>query len=806
MTASVTALPAEKITQEIADDLLPFTSTAELEPFVGVLGQDRAVNAIQFGVAMKRSGYNIFVMGDTSTGRSSYVRDYLKSEGKRQQTPDVWCYVNHFTNPREPKAMALKPDEANVFKQHIDDLIDQLLATFPAALEHPTYQQKKSAIDYVFNRRYDKAIESVEREAHKRGVAVYRDSSAISFTPMRDGKALDETEFAQLSEQERDAFHDDIAQLEQMLGEQLSELPQWKRESSDALRQLNQETIQRAIAPLMQPLRQAFNDHHSVMAYLDDMEAHLPRLVLEELIDERLLELREEYVKRSSLRESLLPNVTTYHEANSGAPVVYESHPSYGNVFGRIEYTNEQGALVTSYQKISSGALHKANGGYLILDAEKVLSEPWVWDALKRALQAHTLKMESPYSEMGLLNTTSLVPETLPLDVKIVLVGSRQVYYLLQEYDEDFRRLFRTVVDFDSDLPLTHENIDGYARLLKSRVSEQGFADIAQPAIKRMLRYSARLAEQQNTISACLGDQFDLLAEADFLRQLAQDSLIESEHIERALKAKKERTGRVYDKLFQQMLDGTVLLETSGHAIGKINGLTVMALADTSFGSPARITTTVYPGHQGVVDIEREVALGQAIHSKGVMIISGFLGNRYAQHFPLAITAHIAMEQSYGYIDGDSASLAELIALISALIHQPIAQSYAITGSVNQYGEVQAIGGVNEKIEGFYRLCAARGLTGEQGVIIPSANAVNLILDDDVVNAVKAGQFHIHCVKHADQAMEIVLQRPAGEVNQDGTFPDNTINGDIIKRLRAIAELSDMPVKKRKKALKKKVR
>lgn len=803
MTQLVTALPHEKITQMLSDDLLPFTTTAELDPFVGVLGQDRAVNAIQFGVAMQRSGYNIFVMGDTGTGRSSYVRDYLKSEGKRQKTPDVWCYVNNFHNPREPRAMALKPDEANVFKQHIDELIDQLLATFPAALEHPTYQQKKSAIDYIFNRRYDKAIETVEREAHKRGVAVYRDASAISFTPMRDGKALDETEFAQLNEQERDAFHDDIGQLEQMLGEQLSELPQWKRESSNALRQLNQETIKEAIAPLLIPLRQVFNDHTSVTEYLDDMEAHLPRLVLEELVDERLLELREEYVKRSSLQELLLPNVTTFHDANSGAPIIHESHPSYGNLFGRIEYTNEQGALVTNYQKITAGALHKANGGYLVLDAEKVLSEPWVWDALKRALQAHTLKMESPYAEMGLLNATSLVPATLPLDVKIVLIGSRQVYYLLQEYDEDFRRLFRTVVDFDSDLVLSAENLNGYARLLKSRIIEQGFADLAQPAVKRMLRYSARLAEQQDTISACLGDQFDLLAEADFLRQLAQDSLIEAQHIDRALKAKKERTGRVYDKLFQQMLDGTVLLETSGHAIGKINGLTVMALGDTSFGSPARITTTVYPGNQGVVDIEREVALGQAIHSKGVMIISGFLGNRYAQQFPLAITAHIAMEQSYGYIDGDSASLAELIALISALIHQPIAQSFAITGSVNQYGEVQAIGGVNEKIEGFYRLCVARELTGQQGVIIPAANAVNLVLDDDVVNAVKAGTFHIHCVQNVDQAMELLLQRPAGHVNNDGSFPDNTINGDIIKRLRAIAELSDAPTKQRNKAQKK---
>ncbi|MEK9710931.1 MAG: ATP-binding protein, partial [Thalassolituus sp.] len=645
-SASPQSIPHTLATQTIHPESLTFSTTAELEPYHGVLGQERAVNAIQFGVAMERPGYNIFVMGDNGTGRSSYVRDYLKSEAKRQATPDVWCYVNNFSNPREPRALALLPQEASDFTQRVNDLIDQLLASFPAVLEHPTYQQKKSAIDYTFNRRYDKAIETVEREAHKRGVAVYRDSSAISFTPMRDGKALDETEFAQLSEEERDEFHNDIAELEQMLSDQLAELPQWKRESSNELRRLNQETIRAAITPLLEPIRTAFAQHEPILDYLGEMEEHLPSLVLEELVEERLMDLREEYAKRSSLEDSLLPNIATHHKADSGAPVVYEPHPTYANLFGRIEYNSEQGALVTNYHRIAPGALHKANGGYLILDAEKLLSEPMVWDALKRALQSHELKMESPYSEIGLINTTSLVPGTIPLNFKLVLIGSRNIYYLLQEYDDDFKRLFRTLVDFDSDIPLTESHIQAYAKLLKSRIDEQKFADMSKTAVERMVRHSARLAEQQDTLSALIGDQFDLLAEADFIRKLAQDDLITEVHIDRALAAKQERTGRVYDKLFEQMLDGTVLLETQGQAIGKINGLTVMSLGDSSFGSPARITATVYPGSKGVVDIEREVSLGQALHSKGVMILSGFLGNRYAQKFPLAISAHIAMEQS----------------------------------------------------------------------------------------------------------------------------------------------------------------
>jgi|TARA_B110000211_G_scaffold64257_1_gene73736 lon-related putative ATP-dependent protease len=791
MTQKPAPIPKTLATQTINSKSLPFETTKDVEPFHGVLGQERAVNAIQFGVAMERPGYNIFVMGDTGTGRSSYVRDYLKSEAKRQSTPDIWCYVNNFNNPREPRSVSLHPHEAGEFKKLINELIDQLLASFPAVLEHPTYQQKKSAIDYIFNRRYDKAIETVEREAHKRNVAVYRDSNAISFTPMREGKALDETEFAQLTEEERDTFHDTIGELEHMLSEQLAELPQWKRESSNELRSLNKVTIRDAVAPLLVPTREAFKDHEPIQEYLNEMEEHLPSLVLEELVEERIMDLREEYAKRSSLEDSLLPNIATHHKPDSGAPVIYEPHPSYANLVGRIEYVSDQGALVTNYQRIAPGALHKANGGYLILDAEKVLAEPMVWDVLKRALQSNQLKMESPYSEIGLVNTTSLVPAVIPLDFKLVLIGSRQIYYLLQEYDEDFKRLFRTVVDFDSDIPLTEEHLTAYSQLIKSRIEEQKYADLDRDAVERMVCHSARLAEQQDTLSARIGDQFDLLAEADFIRKLAQDELITRTHIDRALVANKERTGRVYDKLFEQMLDGTVLLETSDKAIGKINGLTVMSLGDTSFGSPARITATVYPGSKGVVDIEREVSLGQALHSKGVMILSGFLGNRYAQKFPLAISAHIAMEQSYGYVDGDSASMAELVCLISALIHSPIDQSFAITGSVNQYGEAQAIGGVNEKIEGFFRLCEARGLTGKQGVIIPQSNQRNLVLHEDVVTAIEQGKFNVYCVRHVDEALHLLLDREPGIINENGEFPEGTINGDIIKRLAAIAKLGE---------------
>lgn len=784
------SLNADQVSTRINPELLPFKSSAELQSFNGVLGQERAENAIRFGVGMDRPGYNIYAMGENGTGRSSYIREYLKEQASQQQAPSDWCYVNHFANPREPKVLELPPTKALAFKATLDELINNLLATFPAVFEHPSYQQQKSTIDHAFNRKYDKALELVEKEALKANTAVFRDSSAISFTPMKDGKALDETEFAQLDETERETFHQNIAVLEQYLNEALSELPQWKRESTNELRTLNQETINQALTPLLEPIEQGYKDFPTVLKFLGTMREHLPKIILEELIDERIMENRDEYVKRTILEETLQPNIAVCHDDSEGVPVIYEPHPSYGNLFGRIEFSSDQGALTTNYRKISPGALHKANGGYLVLDAEKLLAEPMVWDALKRAIKSQQLKMESPYSELGLVSTTTLLPGVIPLNIKLVLIGSRNVYYLLQEYDEDFNELFRTLVDFDSEIPRTPEHIHAFARLLKSRIEEQDYADISDTGIARLVEHSSRLAEDQQYLTARIGDLFELLAESEFLRKQDNNNLIEEKHINQALRAKEERTGRIYDRIHQQMLDNVILIESEGEAIGKVNGLTVMTVGDTSFGSPARISATVYPGSRGIVDIEREANLGQAIHSKGVMILSGYLGHKYAQDFPLAISANLAMEQSYGYVDGDSASLGELCCLISALIHQPLKQTFAITGSINQYGEVQAIGGVNEKIEGFFRLCKARGLTGQHGVIIPFANIRNLALKQEVVDAVEAGTFFIYGIKKVEEALALLMDREVGAPCEDHYFSEGSINFEVINRLKQIAEVS----------------
>lgn len=763
-----------------------FTSTAELEPLSGVLGQERALEALQFGIAMQRPGYNVFIMGESGTGRFSYARRYLTEQAKLRPTPSDWLYVNHFTEMREPHALQLPPGEGSRFCADISTLLDNLLATFPAVFETPAWQQKKSAIDRAFNRRYDQALDVVEKIALEKNIALYRDSVNIAFTPMFEGKALDETEFAQRPETEREQFHADIAVLEEHLNKELSSLPLWKRESSNQLRELNEETIAQALEPLLAPLTQKYAEHPCVVAYLAAMQVNLLKTVVEQLVDEE----HSDAIARKLLEEQYSPNLVVGHEPDEGAPVVFESHPTYDNLFGRIEYSTDQGVLYTSYRQLRSGALHRANGGYLILEAEKLLSEPFVWEALKRALHSRQLKMESPLVELGRVAAATLIPQVIPLQVKVVVIGSRELYYALQELDPDFQEMFRLLVDFDEDIVLTEETLPQFAQLLRARTSEEGMAPLTAAAVQQLARYSARLAEHKERISASLADLFQVVSEADFMRCSAGAELTDAEHIEQAIAARIARTGRVSARIMDDMLSGVILIDTEGAAVGKCNGLTVLAMGDSVFGVPARISASVYPGGSGIVDIEREVSLGQSIHSKGMMIVTGYLGSRYAQEFPLAISASIALEQSYGYVDGDSASLGEVCALISALSRTPLKQSFAITGSINQFGEVQAVGGVNEKIEGFFHLCQARGLSGEQGVIIPKSNVINLLLNEAVVSAVSAGKFHIYTVGHVDQALSLLSGAEAGCLDAEDKFPEGSINAQVVERLRSIAELN----------------
>ena len=782
-----TRLSTEQLYCSCDPELLPFKTTSTLEPFTGFFGQDRALEAMEFGIGMRRPGYNLFVMGTPHTGRFSFAMENLKAVAKKEKKPTDWVYLNNLKDNRHPLAISFPAGKAQQFKRDIKHIIEGALTEMPAAFESPTYQRKKSKIERDFNRYYDHAIDAVEREAREHSIAVYRDAGTIGFTPVADGQAMDEAAFSQLTEEARAGFTRAISELEDQLNEALTGLPQWRREAAEKLKNLDRDTTREAISPLFQPIKEKYANLSAAMDYLAEMENSLVKNCSEIVGDDKVLEPVTDAARRNYMESNYGVNLLVDNVKTKGAPVVYEAHPSYENLFGRVEYNTEMGALSTNYKLIRSGALHQANGGYLVMEAEKLLEQPFVYGALKRALKSHEISIESPASEYTGISTITLLPQAVPLTVKIVLVGSRDIYYLLQELDHDFEKMFRVVVDFDEDVKRTPQMVRSYARLMKTLADEEGLAPLTRRAVARLVEHSSRQAQNQALLSAHIGELVDLLCEADFKRIKEEDELINADHVEMALNAKERRTARMAEKIEEGIVEETVLIDTEGEAIGKANGLTVLQVGDVAFGTPARITATVYPGNRGIVDIEREVTLGQPIHSKGVLILSGFLGNQYAKDFPMAMSASIALEQSYGYVDGDSASLAEVCTLISALTHIPISQNYATTGSINQYGEVQAIGGVNEKIEGFFNLCKARGLNGEQGVVIPKANIRNLMLKAEVVEAVRQGEFSVYAVSHVDQCLEVLMGRKAGKLKEDGTFTQRSINAQVVKRLREIS-------------------
>lgn len=766
-------------------ETLKFTTTAELKPLSGIVGQARAEEALRFAIAMDRSGYHVFVMGESGSGRLTLAETLLQETARRRPTPADWVYLNNFTRSREPIALSLPAGRSRDLAKDIDDLIDKLLDTFPAAFESPSYQRRKHRIEREFNQRYEHALDLVERRALEKNVAVFREDDSITFTPLRNGVPVDDAQFAQMSDAERETFNQAVNELEDYLADLLAELPQWKREAAEKQRQLDQITVRQAIDPLIGPLEKRYGDIEGLAAYFRALRQDLEQTVQDKLGSDALSETE----KRRLLQDSYAPNLLVTHIENSGAPVIYEPHPSYPNLFGHIEYISEQGVIETNHRMIYPGALHRANGGYLIVEADKLLAEQLVWPTLKRALRRRLLVIERPIQEPSALLPATLSPQPIPLEVKVVIVGNREQYYLLQETDTEFGEIFKILADFNDELPRNPHTLELFARFLAHQAEKLGTAQLTAKAVLKLADFSSRLAESQHKLSARLAEICDLVCEAEWWRRKRVHDLIDADHVEDAIRAKEKREGRLAEVILEEILNGTILIDTSGSAVGKINGLTVFETGTFSFGAPARISATVYPGSKGIVDIEREVQLGQPFHSKGVMILSGYLGYKYAQKFPFAISAHIALEQSYGYIDGDSAALAEVSALISALTHLPIHQCFAVTGSLNQYGEVQAVGGINEKIEGFFRLCRMRGLDGSHGVILPQANCDDLILKPEVIEAVAQGKFHLHPVSHVDETLEILMGLPAGKPDAEGNYPRESINGKAVARLQEIAEM-----------------
>ncbi|MGJ8681527.1 Lon protease family protein [Paraglaciecola sp.] len=753
------------------------------------IGQDRARDALSFGLGIKAKGYNLYVMGEQATGRFTLVHEFIDKYVNKTVTPDDWCYINNFDDEREPFSLRLLAGESKKLSKDLGLLIDELLDTFPAAFDNPGYQRKKAAITREFDQKYDQAIEDVEMQAQSHNVALYEDSGTISFSPIVDGKTINDEEFANFPEIQRQEYYVVIDKLETVLSEALIELPTWKRATAEKLRKLKRDTAESGIKPLLKDLEHLYSADLAILKFLRQLKPHLIETVVEILADDKKENKEDEYDKRSILEEQYLPNILVAHEVNSGSPVIYEPNPTHQNLFGRVEYTNIQGSVFTNYRMIRPGAIHKANGGYLLLDMDKVIEQPYVWETLKLVLKFGTLKMDLPQHDVGMVNSITLNPQQIPIDVKVVLLGSRDLYYTLQDYDDEFYELFRVLVDFDHEIPLDKKTLFDFVGRVRSHVNKLGLQSISAKAMYRLVEHSLRLAEHQQRLSARFADVIELLNEADYFCKKQLKNELDVGHIESALESKTHRTGRVSEAVLDDIKQGQILIATEGVDVGKVNGLTVLEVGECMFGTPARITSTVYAGANGVVDIEREVELGQPIHSKGVMLLTGYLGYKYAQLFPLTLSANIAIEQSYGHIDGDSASLAELIALISALTRIPARQDLAITGSINQYGQVQSVGGVNEKIEGFFKLCQHRGLTGTQGVIVPKSNQVNLMLDKEVLAAVKAGKFHICVVETVDQALELLMDRDVGEMNSKGRYPKNSINYIAVTSLLNIANI-----------------
>ncbi len=770
-----------------------FETTAELDDLDEIVGHQRAVDAVDFGIAIRARGFNLYAMGPEGIGKYTLIRQFLAARAAAEPVPVDRCYVYNFDDPRRPRTLALPAGVGVRLRDRMAQLTQELRAAIPAALETDRFRTRKQALEDEVKQRREAALVDFERRALGQGVALLRTPIGVGLAPIREGKVLEAEDLERLPDAERQALRATMATLEGELGHMLErELPRWERDHRAAMRRLTEDVTRRAVGHLIDDVRHEFADLPAVVAYLAQVQTDVvdnaeEMLAVAEPGLPALLAGRSEPDDRASFRRYRV-NVLVDNSTTGGAPVVFEDHPTHPNLVGRVEHVAQLGMLVTDFTLIRAGALHRANGGYLVLDARRVLSEPYAWDELKRALRGGEIRIETLVERMGLASTVSLEPEPVPLDVKVVLVGDRTVYYLLSALDPDFLELFKVQADFDDELPRTPEQELRVVRFLGTVARREGLRPLDRTGAARMIEHAARLAGDGERMSTHLRSLTDVLREADHRAGRAGRDNVGRADVEGAVDARIGRASRVREHILDAINRGTILLSTDTAVIGQINALTVGQLGETAFGWPVRITARVGLGAGEVVDIEREVALGGPIHSKGVLILVGFVAGRFGRGLPLSLQATLVFEQSYGGVEGDSASLAEACALLSAVGEVPLRQAYALTGSINQVGVVQPIGGVNEKVEGFFDVCAARGLNGDQGVIIPATNVKDLMLRDDVIEAVRGGRFAIVAVETIDDALEILSGAAAGEPDGEGAYPESSVNGRVVAGLHRFAE------------------
>lgn len=779
----VQELTYDQARRVVDDRLFECQSTEELQPLDTIVGQDRAVRALKFGLRIKDKGFNLFVSGPPGTGRKTAIHDYVSKLAADRPVPPDWVYVNNFVDSSRPRAISLPAGQGNEFKKAMERMVTQIVPALREAFESADYAKKRESIMQAINQERNEIVANINAMAKEAGFLLQPSPIGLALTPIVDGRLLTDPEFQQLPLALQKKIQQEREILNSRIGDAFRPLQEISRKVDKELQDLNRNVAAYAVEAYIGSVREEFKDNDEVLEYLNEVE--------NDIVDNVPLFLSPQNKEAGAAVDptrNYLVNLIVDNSKTKGAPVQTEMNPTYGRLFGFSEREARFGTLVTDYTMIRSGTLHRANGGYLIIPVERMFHDPMVWEALKQTISTGNLELEDAVSRVGYMVTKTLRPEPIPFDAKIVLIGNPQVYSILYSLDNDFKELFKVKADFDTSMDRTPENIESYAAFVCALVEKEDLLHLDPTALAALIEHSSRMAEDQGKLSTQFANVADIIREASFYAREEGSPNITKKHILMQLEEKNYRSNMIQKKLEELVANGIYLIDIEGSKVGQVNGLAVLGVGDFAFGRPSRITASVGVGREGIVDIERQAQMGGATHTKGVLILNGFLNERYAREFPLSLSARLVFEQSYSGVDGDSASSTELYALLSALSRVPIRQNVAVTGSVNQKGEVQAIGGVNEKVEGYYETCKAIGLTGEQGCMIPRSNVQNLMLKEEVVEAIKEGKFHIWPVATIDEGIEVLTGVRAGHLQEDGTYEEGTINDLVSKRLKEMAE------------------
>jgi lon-related putative ATP-dependent protease len=788
----VDELSAEKIRRECTSNIMPCETTQGLAPLQQIIGQERAVRALKFGLGIKDRGFNIYVAGFPGTGRTTAVKNFVSDLAKTGLVPSDWCHVNNFHNQYEPKAIKLPAGKGTHLRDDMATFISEAQRALPKAFESEDYGTRRASAIRAVEEERQKLIAQLTKQAQEQGFILQASPVGWLMIPVIKGKPVSDQDFIALDPKVRDAIEKKRAQLTDQFTNAMRQLKELEGKADEALKKLNHDVALFAIGHFVSSLKDEYGEFPDVTTYIDEVQTdilnNLSNFIKEPGEESPQLPFPARWMMRETPFKKYEVNVIVDNSNVSGAPVVMELNPTYQHLFGRIEKEAQFGALVTDFTMIRGGSLHRANGGYLILPVEELLRNSFSYDGLKRALKNDHIVIEEVEETLGFIATKSLKPEPIPLNVKVILIGDPYLYQQLYSLDMDFNQLFKVKADFDTTMDRTEENVQQYAAFVCMLCEKENLKHLDSSGVVKLIEHSSRLADDQQKLSTRFAEVADTIREANFYAVQENSQFVTGIHVKKAIEEKVYRSKLIQEKIDEMIKRGILLIDTESSIVGQVNGLSVMKLGDFEFGSPSRVTASVGLGREGVIDIEREAKTGGPIHTKGVLILSGYLNEKYAQNKPLSLSARLVFEQNYEGVEGDSASSTELYAILSALSQLPIKQNFAVTGSVNQKGEVQAIGGVNEKIEGFFEVCKAKGLTGKQGVMMPESNVQNLMLKEEIVDAVKEGKFHIIPVKTIDQGIEVLTGVKAGERREDGTFEEETVNYRVDKRIKQMAE------------------